>query len=286
MKKSFKICLIFFFINIITASAVSGADKKLRIISLAPSTTEILFALGLDDEIIGVSQYCNYPEQALNKTKIGTFSQPNIEKILTLKPDIIFCTGLEQAPAIDKLKKLNLKVYVCDPRNFRELFASIKEIAELTGKENEGKALIQKMKNEIKEISDKTQVMPDDKKPKVFIEIWSRPLMTAGAGSFVDELVSIAGGANIAKDTLRPYSYFSAEEVIKRDPDCIILAYMEYQSSKKALYQRLGWKNISAVKNNRVYNDIDPDLFLRPGPRITEGLRRLYEKLHNDKNAE
>ena len=254
--------------------------SKLRIVSLAPATTEILFSLGLDDQIVGVSSYCNYPPQAQLKEKVGSFSSPSMEKILSLKPDIVFCTGLEQAPAVRELKNLNLKVYVSNPVNLEGLFRSIEDIGSLTRKEKEARALINKMKSDIAEVKLSVSAIPQEKKQKVFIEIWSEPLTTAGEGSFIDELITLAGGINVAHDTRRPYSYFSAEELIKRNPDCIILGYMQEEAPAKAMERLMGWKDISAVKNNRVYNDINPDLFLRPGPRLTEGLKEIYKRLY------
>jgi iron complex transport system substrate-binding protein len=261
--------------------ALSGTvTNKERYISLAPSTTEILFALGLDEEIVGVSTYCDWPLEARVKEKVGEFSRPNIEKILFLNPDYIFCTGLEQAPIVAELRRLNLKVYVSDPMNMKELFASIRDIGKITGKIKEAKNLINDMEHEAREITLKVDLIPENKRPKVFIEIWHNPLTTAGKGSFVDELITLAGGINIAADTKRPYSIFSPEEVIERNPDCIILAYMDKETPVKLLSQRFGWEGISAVKNNRLYNDIDPDILLRPGPRITKGLKEIYKRLY------
>lgn len=259
---------------------LSAEIKKQRIISLAPSTTEILFSLGLDDEIVGVTTFCNYPVKALAKEKIGTFSQPDIEKILSLKPDLIFATGLEQASTVEKLKQLELKVYVSDPSNIEELFNSIIEIGRLVFREKEASDLISQMKIKIAQIRIKSKSIPQDKRPKVFIEIWNDPLMTAGEGSFVDELISLAGGINIAYDVPRAYSYFSPEQVIKRNPDCIILGYMGKDKGQDIIGNRLGWKKIKAVKNNHIYNDINPDLFLRPGPRLVEGLEKIHKKLY------
>ena len=260
--------------------AESGTVPRSRYISLAPSTTEILFALGLDEEIIGVSTYCNWPPQAKNKEKVGEFSQVNMEKILFLKPDYIFCTGLEQAPIITELRRLNLKVYVADPKNMQELFNSIRNIGEITGKTGEAKSLIENMKSEVEEIISKVILIPQNKRPKIFIEIWHDPLTTAGKGSFIDELISLAGGVNIAGDTKRPYSIFSPEEVIKRNPDCIILTYMDKELPLKLIGGRFGWKGISAVKNNRLYNDIGSYLLLRPGPRVVQGLKELHKILY------
>lgn len=252
-----------------------------RYISLAPSTTEIMFALGLNNEIVAVSSYCNYPEEVKKKENVGDFSSPNLEKIVSLKPDYVFCTGLEQAQIVTELKRRNIKVYVGDPTNMAELLASIRDIGQITGRDIAADALIKKMEQEIEGISAKVRLIPMNLRQKVFFEIWHDPLTTAGAGSFIDDVLSLAGGVNIAFDTRRPYSIFSPEEVIKRNPDCIILTYMDPQKPLSLLQGRFGWKNIRAVQNNRVYNDISSDILLRPGPRVTRGIKELYEHLYN-----
>jgi iron complex transport system substrate-binding protein len=117
-------------------------------------------------------------------------------------------------------------------------------------------------------------------RPKVFLEIWHSPLMTAGKGSIIDEIITLAGGVNIAHDTISPYSSFSPEEVVRRDPGCIVLAYMQKGDSVAAVKNRLGWGAISAVRSGRVYNDIEPDMLLRPGPRIVNGLKNLHERFY------
>jgi iron complex transport system substrate-binding protein len=275
MKKIFLIIILIFL-----GIASLESHETAKYISLAPSTTEILFALGLDEEIVGVSSYCNYPKKAKSKQNIGEFSHPNIEKILVLKPDYIFCTGLEQAPIISELKRQNLKVYVSDPKDMKELLNSIRDIGKITGKEKTAENLIRNMEQEIEEITSRVKLIPKDKRPKVFIEIWHDPLTTGGRGSFIDELITLAGGINIAYDTKRPFSIFSPEEVIRRNPDCIILTYMDKERPSRLLRKRLGWSQITAVKNNRLYNDINPDLLLRPGPRLVQGLKEIYKRLY------
>jgi iron complex transport system substrate-binding protein len=268
--------LTLFFILLVHSPAFSSP----RYISLAPSTTEILFALGLDEEIVGVSQYCNYPPQALTKEKVGSFSQPNIEKIISLKPDIIFSTGLEQAPIVNELRRLKFNVYVGDPATIEQLLNSISEIGKIVRREEAAAELIKKMKNDIGQVTIKAKLIPNDKKVKVFVEIWHEPMMTAGKGSFIDEMISLAGGINVAHDTIRPFSNFSAEKVIALNPQIIILAYMDKELPLNLLEGRFGWKDIEAVREKRVFNDINPDLLLRPGPRITEGLKELHKKMY------
>lgn len=282
--KIVKLNLMLFLISVaalcILSIPTAAEPRPMRIISLAPSTTEILFALGLNNEIVGVSSYCDYPPETNTVTKVGDFSHPNLEKIASLKPDYIFCTGLEQMPIVTELKRLKFNVYISDPSTIDELFTSISDIGKLTNREQDAEQLIKKMKNDIVTIQAQAGLVPLEKKVKVFIEIWHEPLMTAGKGSFVDELITLAGGINIAHDIMRPYSNFSAEKVISANPQCIIMTYMDKTVPLKFVEKRFGWKNIDAVKNNRVFNDINPNLLLRPGPRITEGLKEIYKRLY------
>jgi iron complex transport system substrate-binding protein len=263
-----------------SVSAGSCASQNLRVVSLAPSTTEILFALGLDREIVGVTLFCDYPSGAKTKESVGTFSQPNVEKILSLKPDIIFCTGLEQAPVIEKLKKLNLKVYVSDPATLQDLFSSISEIGSLCRKEAQAKDLIKTMKTALDEIKTKLETTTESTRPKVLVEIWHDPLIAAGRGSLIDEILITAGAVNIAQDTPRPFCFFSPEQVIQRDPDYIILAYMDEDGMKERIKNRLGWGQITAVKKNQILNDISPDILLRPGPRVVEAIEKIHKKIY------
>ncbi|MCX5678284.1 MAG: cobalamin-binding protein [Candidatus Omnitrophica bacterium] len=281
MKKCLKVCAISLVLSLFLSGISFGTENKLlRVISLAPSSTEILFALGLDQEIVGVSQYCNYPKSVHGKERIGTFSQPDIEKIISLKPDIIFCTSLEQAPAVAKLRQLGFKVCVSDPSNLKELFASIKEMGQLVNKEYAANSLIDKMKTGIKSVTDMVASVPESQRPKAYVEFWGNPIMTAGSGSLIDELIAASGGINIASNAKKNYSYFSAEDVIKQNPDVIILCYMQKKNALDTIKSRFGWRDISAVRNGRVYNDVDPDTILRPGPRIVDGLVEMHKRFY------
>lgn len=274
-KLSLIIILLFLFVPRIVL-----AEKAPRYISLAPATTEILFSLGLNKEIVGVSSYCDYPPEAKHKEKIGSFSDPNIEKIISLKPDIIFCAGLEQNPIVLKLRQLNFKVCVSDPKNLTELYVSINEIGKLTQREKEANAIIVRMKSAIEETILLTKNIDFDKHPKVFIEIWHDPLMTVGKNSFINELIEAAGGKNIASNINAAYTYISPEQILKRDPEIIILTYMSKEPPKEIFDKRPGWKNVAAIKAGRIYNDIDPNILLRPGPRLAEGVKALHKKFY------
>lgn len=275
-----KKAILFFSLLLACVTGLQCAEQpKPRYVSLAPATTEILFALGLDEEIAAVSTYCNYPPAAVKKEKIGTFSEPSIEKILSLKPTLVFATGLEQAQTVERLRQMGVPVYVSDPATIEELFVSIKNIARAVHREKEAEIMLRQLRERVSAIREKGIKVPQAQRQKVFIEIWHEPLLTAGKGSFVDELIRLAGGINIAYDTLRPYSYFSPEQVIMRNPDCIILGHLQNPNPLETIRKRIGWSRLSAVKRARVYN-IDPDILLRPGPRIVDGLEALYRKVY------
>jgi len=274
MKKFIKI-LILLWLIFYSHQASADSQKSLRIVSLAPANTEILFALGLDKEIVGVSSYCNFPPAALGKEKVGDFSNPNIEKIISLKPDIIFSAGLEQEQAAKKLKDLGQKVVIIDPSNFAQLFQSIQQIGQLTSRQSPALQLINMMQGRISAV--RQRVSSFNYHPRVFMEISFNPLMTASRGSFLDEMITMAGGVNIAGDLPRPYCRVSEELVIQEKPDIIVVT--DYTDKIKVI-KRAGWENIPAVKNNRVYDDINPDVLIRPGPRLAEGLEELVKRMY------
>ena len=266
--------------HVYSAFAKEGKTYE-RIISLTPATTEILFELGLDEEIAGVSTFCNYPEEAKDKEKVGSFSNPNIEKIIMLKPDLVILTGMEQAEIKGILKKCNIDYIVSYPKSINDLLESIERIGILLSREYQSRKLIKKIKNTVSNIQSKIKNIALSERPKVYIEIWHDPIMSAGANSFVNDMIELAGGVNVTSSLKRAYSKIDPEHIIYNNPDVVILAYMKNdQWVKNEFQKRVGWSSVSAIEKERVYADIDPDLILRPGPRIGEGLIELYMRLY------
>lgn len=263
------------------AGAQAYAEESIRIVSITPATTEVACALGLEKDLVGVSTFCDYPPSVKKKEKIGSFSDPNIEKIIMLKPDVVLATGLEQAQAVEKMKKLGLNVIPVEPGDFEGLFRSVTEIGKACGKDKEASELVRDMRRSLDSLRMKVNRIGASLRPRVYFEIWNDPIMTAGNGSFIGEMISIAGGINIADDTGRPFSQFSAELVVERDPDVIILGYMAAgPSAARSVGERAGWGGIKAVKSGRVYDDIDPDTLFRPGPRLIEGVKALNDRFY------
>jgi len=258
-------------------------DKEQRIVSLAPSTTEILFALGLEKNIVGVSTYCNWPPEVNSYPRAGSFSQANVEIITTFKPDIIFGVSLEQTPSVTHLQQLGFNVEVIDPKSIDELYQAIKKIGYLTDRQYRAEELVSEIKLRIALVKEKVAKIPIAERPKVFLELWDNPLLTTNVSSFVGELIETAGGRNIAYDAPREYSRFSTEVVIERNPDIIIMGHEAGTNAMAVLDERYGWDQINAVKLHQIYGDINRDLYLRPGPRIVEGIEALYEHFYPEK---
>ncbi|HEO63796.1 MAG TPA: hypothetical protein ENN78_00825, partial [Candidatus Omnitrophica bacterium] len=190
-----KIILVIFLLF----SALPAAHAEFeRIVSLAPETTEILFSLGLDEEIVGVSSFCNYPAAALKKEQVGSFSRPNIEKIISLKPDLVLLTGLEQQEISWALNKLNIKTMQVYPSSTAEFIQAIEKLGEALNRQRQARAEIRNLNKSIHDMEAKIKDVPHNKRPKIYMEIWHDPLITAGGSSFLGEIIEMAGGINIA----------------------------------------------------------------------------------------
>ena len=249
-----------------------------RIISLAPSTTESLFALGVGDRVIGVTTACNYPPEAQEREKVGGF-QLSIERVISLNPDLVIAVADLQAGAIETLEGAGEPLLVIDPDTFDKLYESILIMGRATGAEERAESIVGEMKAVRQRIREAAARIPEGQRPRVFIEIGDQPLRTAGPGTFVSQIVEDAGGRNIAEDVRSDWGTFSYEAVIARDPEVIISTI---PGDVEGILQREGWSTVSAIKSGRVYA-IDPDLAVRPGPRLKDGLEAVFEVLHPER---
>ena len=264
MRRALVIFLLLF------CSSPQKGGKIERVVSLAPNITEIIYALGKENLLVGTTIWDDYPEVVKKKPKVGDFSNPSFERILKLKPDLVFATLPEQRIIIDRLKGLGVKVFVSQPKKLEDIFREIGEIALVLGAKERGDSLVKSLKEKISLVS-KT---PPSHRYRVYAELSVNPLISVGGNSFLGEVISIAGGENIFKDITQEYPMVSSEEVIKRDPEVIVILHPTGE-----IRERLGWENISAVRNERVYSDIDEDILLRPGPRIVKGIEELSKRL-------
>ncbi len=248
-----------------------------RIVSLAPSSTEILFAIGAGDRVVGVTDYCNYPKDAESRTRIGGVSTVSVEKVIALRPDLVIGCRMNGKDVFERLQELGIPVAGLDAKDIDGVFADIMLVGKLTGEEANASAIVSDMKNRLDRI--KAQTAHIKERPRVFYNIGD--LWTAGAGTFLNEIIEIAGGDNIAADK-DGYYQMSLEELIDKNPQVIICdsgmggmspAYEEIMKDDRL-------KIVDAVRNNRVYL-IDGDLIDRPGPRIVNGVEIIYSYLWN-----
>ncbi|MEW6131260.1 MAG: cobalamin-binding protein [Acidobacteriota bacterium] len=242
-----------------------------RIVSLAPSVTETLFALGVDEKVVGVTSYCDYPQAAKSKVKVGDTLRPNLERIIALKPDLVIISTSSQLEVFVKLlEEAGIPVYVNNPRTLEETINSIQRLGEISGASAQGKELAETLRARIALVHSRIQA---DKPPKVFIMLGAEPLITAGGKSFINDLVTQAGGISISRDESADYPQYSLETVIARQPEVIFL-----QAGDEKLPARL--QKTPAARNGKVFH-INDDLLLRPGPRIVDGLEDMAAKINS-----
>ncbi len=252
-----------------------------RIVSIAPSNTEILFALGLADKVVGITDYCDYPPEAKEKPSIGGFSTPNIEEVIALSPDLILAASRHEKEIIPQLEERGMAVFALHLKTLDEALEAITLVGEITGKEEEASKLLAEMQNRIKAVTDKTNSLPEDKKPSVFYLTWHDPLKTSGSRTLLDELIQKAGGRNIFSDVIGTASV-DLEVLVARNPQ-VMIAGIGMGSGEDKPFQFLKTesrlRNTEAAKNGRIYG-IDLDLTGRAGPRIVDGLERFARCIH------
>lgn len=266
---------------------VSIEKKPERIISAVPSHTEILFTLGLEEHIIGVSEFCDYPVEALDKEKIGGYKTLNTEKIIELNPDIVFVYGEGDEEAIGLLESSGITIARFEPESIQEVLDTIVMIGEMTGKETLAEEVVVELSQKTDEVLAKIE---GREAVPVFYEIWHEPLMAAGLGSFMDELITLAGGTNIAKDADGAYPIFSIEALVERNPEVYLMpadhvidfyAMTEEEKNQKIdeVKNRPGYSEVAAIKNNRI-ELLEPNIVSRPGIRIVEALELVAKAIH------
>lgn len=260
---------------------VEIARTPQRFVSLAPSNTEILFALGLDDKVVGVTDFCDYPEEAKAIEKVGGI-EPNLEKIVALNPDLVLAIGGSpaQVEKATEMEKLGLTVLVLEPGDIEGIMANIELVGKAAGAEKEASELVTEMRKRFDDIT--ARVKGAESRPKVFFELDatdpSKPY-TPGPGSFIDALITLAGGSNVGAGAKMQWAQLSTEEIIAQDAEVIVLGDANYGVTAEMVKERPGWSVITAVKNAAIY-PIDDVLVSRPGPRIIDGLEALTRIIH------
>ncbi len=255
---------------------VTVPDNPERVVSLAPNVTEIIFALEKEALLAGATIFSDYPKAATNLPKVGSYVRLNIEKIVSLSPDL--CIGIKDGnpkKVIDKLEKLKIPVYAVNPQNLESVINTVIEIGLLLNAEKKAKILAEKMQKRIDKI--KFFVKKISEKPKIFFQIDTNAIISAGTGTFINELIETAGGINLACDSTQGYPRFGREQIIAMSPDIIVIASMKQDATfEKAKNKWTKFNSIPAVKNDKIFF-VNADLINRPSTRLVKGLEIFYE---------
>ncbi|MFC1874738.1 cobalamin-binding protein [Chloroflexota bacterium] len=254
--------------------AIEGTPS--RIVSLAPSNTEILFALGLGDKVFGVTEYCNYPEEASAKEKVGGYSGVDMEKVVAINPDLILAEDLHKLEVIPALEQLGFTVIALVPHNLQEVMDSITLIGTITGAEATASQIVDDISQRIKAITDVTDGLTEEDKVKVLYVIWHEPIMSVGTDTRIHELIEKTGGINIAEVAGEGYPTLALEEIVSINPQVIIV---NDDISLQSILNETRLSEIDAIVNGMVYG-INADLTNRPTARIVEGLELMAKMIH------
>jgi iron complex transport system substrate-binding protein len=253
-----------------------------QIVSLAPSNTEILFALGAGSQVVGRDELSDFPAEAASLPSVGGgFGDYSNEDIVALKPDLVLAAEINPPELVGALEELGLVVYwLPNPTSMEELFTNLETVALLTGRSKEASELITTLKARVVAVEEK--VAAAQSRPKVFYELdGSEPEApwTAGPGTFIDTLIQVAGGQNVATGLEGQYAQMSIEALLVQAPDIILLGDAAYGVTPDSVAARAGWEDMPAVKNNKIYT-FDDNLVSRPGPRLVDGLEELARLIH------
>lgn len=293
MKRSFYLLITFFFLiscsqknNEIAENARVVDDlgnsfqfnnPPQRIITLAPNLTEFIYDLGLDKFLVGNTTYCDYPDEAQTKEKVGDLITFNFEKILSLKPDLIFITVEGNTKeTYDKFRELGLKVFVSNPRSFTGIKKTYLDIAKIFGIKEKAELRIEEWNATISEIKEATDTL---NKPTMYCAVELKPIMVAGKNTFINEIIEICGGKNLAAFLKQNYPVLSREEILRSNPDYLLFTAHLNDKVENIINTYPEWKSLKAVKNGKVLL-LDRNLFGRPGPRFVEAAETLFKLLH------
>jgi iron complex transport system substrate-binding protein len=252
-----------------------------RIVSLAPSVTEILFAIGADDLIVGVSKHCDYPLAAKLKPKAGDFNAPDMEKVKAAAPDAVLFAEYAREEDLEALEGSGIPAFVLPAATVADIILTVRRLGDLSGRIEAAEELAKTMEGELESLKRTLGAIPAERRPRVYVEVdGPKRLYAVGPGSFMDDVITLAGGRNVFADRGEAYFAVESEEVVKADPEVVLIDYpFQY---KVGASKRPGWERISAVRNGRVYDGTDFDIILlnRPGPRILRSLKEVAALLH------
>jgi iron complex transport system substrate-binding protein len=280
MRQKPQVPWIIILVAITTGCARQEETRKgdTRIVSLAPNMTEIVCAIGAGDLLVGRTSACNYPPQVVSKVPVvADFGAPVFESLIKARPTLVLEVDLQNEIISRRLDELGFKRLRVPCRTLSDIPVAIKSVGIMLHRESDANTLADSLNASIEELRRGT---PRTNRPKVFVEIWNNPLMTAGSKSFISELITIAGGENLGDRIARQYFEVASEWVISHNPDVIIcLTKTGWRSARNLVMKRPGWQQIQAVRSGRVYDNLNNDVVSRPGPRVVEAINELRERI-------
>lgn len=268
------------------APAAPTTAASLRIVSLSPAMTELLYELGLGESLVGVSESCNYPEAAKTLPRVGGLGTTNMEALLSLHPTLVATTDFETDDTMRALQSSGVQVIEGHIATVPQMFDAFARVGQATGRSHQAQALIDKMRTQLQSTARRFEQLPPERRPRVYLEIWHDPVTTAGRSSFLDDVVQHAGGVNVANGIAQAYPTISPEQVVAWNPQVIILCAGSTRGQGQQLMEsRLGWEKVEAVQRHRVVDDLDLDTLIRPGPRLADGIAQLTQQLYPQDGA-
>lgn len=261
---------------------VTIESRPEAIVSLAPSVTEILFAVGAGSQVIGRTEYDNFPAEVESLPTIGGFTSDSIsiETILELEPDLVVGGASGQVEVAEALEETGITVFVVEPESVNDILGTIQTLGDITGHPVEAEALLAELISRIAAVTDVVGDIPADERVTLFYEVWHEPLMTATGSTFTGEVIQLAGGVNIFGELEESYPTISAEQIVELNPDAIVgPSSHSDQLSVELIAERPGWENLTAVQEASVYI-VDGDIVSRPGPRVVDALELIAAAIY------
>lgn len=254
-----------------------------RIVSITPHLTEIAFAIGAGDRVVGVTQYCTYPPQARTRAQIGgTVGQSvSLEAIVALAPDLVLAGGYGQEATLSSLRRMGIPVAVHHPGSIESTLRAMVEVGKAVGETHRAEELVNDLRSRLSALESAIRKATGGARPKVFYLLWDDPLLTAGPSTFIAQLIDRAGGRNIFDDIQGDFPRVSLEEVVRRNPEVIVMpSHHGGATPRDALRTRPGWSAVQAIRRPGAVHSIDGDIISRPGPRMVEALTLLATAIH------
>ncbi len=260
----------------------SFSSIPMRVISLAPSNTEMLFALGVGNRIVGVTEYCNYPLEANSINKVAGFNTVNLEKVAQVRPELILAIRGNDMESLRSLRQLGIPVFSFDIQNLDQVSSALRRLGALLGVENRANTIADSLESRVRLVRREIKDVPD--KPKVMWGFWGDPIYTAGAKTMIDDVIETAGGKNMGRLAKGAWPQISLETVVQWAPDVIITTHVpggvgHLLNEVNRLRETDGWKLIPAVQSGRIHY-VEADWLLRPGPRLVDALQSVAHLLH------